>query len=119
MAELLDQARRTGDARRAVQRRGVETGRMTHAQRILVQIPGPYSRLKLSRLSDLDLLLSKLMRDDPQDRQDALFIVRTAGLDFPRIEAALQDARLPDSPEIREQFAAASRYLFDALRAAT
>ena len=43
-------------------------------------VAGRWQRLKLWRLDDLDLLLSKLMRDDPQDRRDALFIVQAARL---------------------------------------
>ena len=68
-------------------------------------------RLRLYRLSDIDLLLSKLMRDDPQDLQDALFIARTAGLTQCGIEQAVRDARLPPVPEIEEQFQAASKRL--------
>lgn len=67
-----------------------------------------FSRLNLYRLSDIDLLLSKLMRDDPQDLQDALFIVRSAGLTASDIRQALQDARFPSVPEVVEQFRAAS-----------
>lgn len=43
-----------------------------------VSIDLPLDQLVLYRLSDLDLLLSKLMRDDPQDQEDALFIVYAA-----------------------------------------
>ncbi len=71
-------------------------------------IDAKFNRLKLYRLSDIDLLLSKLMRDDPQDMQDALFIVRTAKLTPGDIRQALRDARLPSVPEVVEQFQAAS-----------
>ncbi len=74
-------------------------------------IDAKFSRLKLYRLSDIDLLLSKLMRDDPQDLQDALFIARSARMTSNDIRQAMQDARLPPVPEIEEQFQAASNRL--------
>ena len=35
---------------------------------VRIPIPGHWKKLKLSRLSDADLFLSKLMRNDPIDR---------------------------------------------------
>jgi hypothetical protein len=61
------------------------------------------------------LLLSKLMPNDPIDRSDALFIVRAAGRSRAQIESALHRARLPDSAEVREQFAVASVQLLQSL----
>lgn len=80
-----------------------------------VALRGAWQQLSLFRLGDLDLLLSKLMRDDPIDRQDALFIVTQARLPRPAIEAAIREARVPDVSEAREQFAAASRRLLEKL----
>ena len=76
-----------------------------------VAIEGAWAHLSLYRLADLDLLLSKLMRDDPLDRADALFIVRSSGLTIPMIKEAMALARIPDVSEIREQFAAAGTKL--------
>ncbi len=76
-----------------------------------IRIPGPWKNLDLYRLGDLDLLLSKLMRDDPIDQADARFIVSRAGLDRGQIEQAIRSARVPDIPEILEQFQRASRRL--------
>ena len=81
-----------------------------------VALPGPYRQLTLLRLGDLDLLLSKLMRDDPIDHADALFIVRRARLVPDQIRVALERAVLPESAEVREQFAGASARLWGALR---
>ena len=69
-----------------------------------VQIPENWKRLQLWRLSDLDLLLSKLMCDDPQDFRDALFIVTTARLDGRTVSEAIAQARVPEIAEIKEQF---------------
>lgn len=79
-------------------------------------IPGPWQRLNLFRLGDADLLLSKLMRDDPIDQSDARFVVKAAGLTVTAVEAALAMARIPASPEVVEQFALASRRLLEGLR---
>lgn len=69
-----------------------------------VAIPGSWRRLSLYRLGDGDLLLSKLMRYDPQDLDDARFIVERAGFSREDVRAWIGRARIPDSPEIREQF---------------
>jgi hypothetical protein len=76
-----------------------------------VKIPGPWKKLVLYRLGDLDLLLSKLMRDDPIDQADARFIVSSAGLTREQIEQAIRSARVPKIPEIFEQFQRASQRL--------
>lgn len=69
-----------------------------------VEIPLSYSRLKLLRLSDIDLFLSKLMRYDPTDLEDILFIIEAAHLSPGDISLELNNAQIPDLPEIREQF---------------
>ena len=82
-----------------------------------VRLEGPWQRLVLYRLSDVDLLLSKLMRDDPIDQADAMFLIKQAGLALARIRSAISEARVPPIPEIEEQFAIASRRLLDRLGA--
>ncbi|MBP7830658.1 MAG: hypothetical protein KA248_12150 [Kiritimatiellae bacterium] len=69
-----------------------------------VAIPGSWRRLSLYRLGDGDLFLSKLMRYDPQDLDDARFIAERAGLSREDIRGWIERARVPDIPEIREQF---------------
>ena len=44
-----------------------------------VQINGPWKNLKIYRLGDVDLFLSKLMRNDAQDIADADFVLDQAG----------------------------------------
>ena len=78
------------------------------------KIESSFRKIDLFRLSDVDLLLSKLMRDDPQDQQDALFITKEAGLSLADIQSAIQRARIPPIPEIIEEFKKASRRLLKA-----
>ena len=80
-----------------------------------VPISGTWRHLSLYRLGNLDLLLSKLMRDDPLDRSDALFIVQAGRLTRSEIEQAIALARVPDVAEIHEQFELAKRRLLDHL----
>jgi len=67
------------------------------------RINGPWSNLKVFRLADIDLLLSKLMRYDPIDIKDALFIISRANLSLKDVTYAIKAARVPDIPEIKEQ----------------
>ncbi|MBN1864507.1 MAG: hypothetical protein JW808_06365 [Victivallales bacterium] len=76
-----------------------------------VAVSLPTSKLKLFRLSDTDLLLSKLMRYDPTDLDDVLFIVKSADLSTNDISMALKSARIPDIPEIHEQFELCKKWL--------
>jgi len=79
------------------------------------RIPGEWSRLDLYRLGDEDLLLSKLMRDDPLDHSDALFIASRAQFTRQDVEVIIAEARIPAADEIAEQFAIASKRLLDAI----
>jgi hypothetical protein len=72
------------------------------SQRLPVQ--GPWRKLILHRLGNGDLLLSKMMRVDPQDLDDARFIIRESGLTSNDIRSLVARARIPDSAELREQF---------------
>jgi len=76
-----------------------------------VAVKKTWPRLNLTRLGDLDLLLSKLMRDDPVDAADAQFIVKSGGLGRSDIERAIAAVRLPASSEVREEFRRASARL--------
>jgi len=80
-----------------------------------IRLPGDWSHLILYRLANMDLLLSKLMRDDPIDQADARFIVTSTGIQRDDIVAAIQSARIPESAEIVEQFQQASARLLAAL----
>jgi hypothetical protein len=80
-----------------------------------VSIPGRWEHLLLSRLGDQDLLLTKLMRDEPLDQMDARFIVGRSGLKRADVERAVAAARIPDLPELREEFLRATRKLQSSL----
>jgi hypothetical protein len=70
-----------------------------------VPVKAPWTRLRLLRLSDQDLFLTKLMRYDPVDLADAQFILDRSGLTRKDIRALRKIARVPDIAEIQEQFA--------------
>lgn len=74
-------------------------------------IENDWPNLVLYRLSDEDLLLSKLMRDDQQDQQDALFIVLRRNWDRDFLDDLFARARIPKIAEINEQFEIASAKL--------
>jgi hypothetical protein len=76
-----------------------------------VPIPLAAARLSVSRLSDADLMLSKLMRYDPIDLDDLRFIVTASGLSPEAVAHAVRAARVPDSEELREQFALCRQWL--------
>jgi hypothetical protein len=80
------------------------------------QVENEWRNLDRHRLGDEDLLLSKLMRDDPQDRQDALFIVGRRGWGIEALERLFTRARVPEIAELEEQFEIASRKLIAASR---
>lgn len=73
-----------------------------------VAISGTWLHLSLFRLSDEDLLLSKLMRNDPQDRADGKFIVERQNWSRSKLLEIVGLAVIPDLPELREEFAMAS-----------
>lgn len=79
------------------------------------KVAGDWKNLSLYRLGDEDLLLSKLMRDDPQDRQDAMFIVRRRGWGKADLEKLFALARIPQIDELKEQFEVASQKLLRSL----
>ncbi len=82
-----------------------------------VALVGDWLHLDLFRLGDLDLLLSKLMRNDPLDFSDAQFIIERAGLTEENVRKAIADVRLPESVEVRDEFRDASAQLLSSLAA--
>jgi len=80
------------------------------------RLSGEWSNLSLYRLGNPDLLLSKLMRDDPIDQADARFIVERARFSRADILHAIREARVPSAAEVEEQFRAASARLLAGLR---
>jgi len=76
-----------------------------------VAIPLACSRLSLSRLSDSDMMLSKMMRYDPVDLEDLAFIITAAGLSPAQVSQAVRHARIPESAEIHEQFELCKKWM--------
>lgn len=74
-----------------------------------VPLGGQWKHLRLYRLGDEDLFLTKLMRFDPVDLADARFIVQQARWNPEQVAAILRKARLPDVPELQEQFQRCSK----------
>jgi hypothetical protein len=66
-------------------------------QRVLVH--GSWNKLRGYRLGDIDLFLSKLMRNDPQDIADAKFLAKRLRWDREMISHIISLARAPDIPE--------------------
>jgi lysyl-tRNA synthetase class 2 len=75
-----------------------------------VPIRGSWKKLRVYRLGDIDLFLSKLMRNDPQDLADAKFVANQARWDREMISHIISLARIPDIPEIRAEFVICSAY---------
>lgn len=63
-----------------------------------------FARLVLRRPSTADLILTKMMRVDPQDREDIRFLLQQPDLAPGRLDCALSEARVPDVPEISEAY---------------
>ena len=109
-----------GEVNREFADRGLFIGHLFREDQVILSpdwrhrrtpIPGDWAKLRLYRLGDADLLLSKLMRIDEADQQDALFICRAAGLDHERVRSEIAEARVPPIPEIEAEFAMASARL--------
>jgi Nucleotidyltransferase of unknown function (DUF6036) len=60
--------------------------------------------LHLYRPATEDLILTKMMRVDPQDREDIMFLLGQADLDKEQLREALEAAVIPDVAEIKEAF---------------
>ncbi len=66
----------------------------------------PFQRLSLFRPHTLDLILTKMMRNDPQDLHDIGFLLGRESLSLAVIKSAFSAARIPKIPEIQATFAA-------------
>ena len=71
------------------------TGRMV--------LPRTFHNIKLFRPANEDLFLTKCMRYDPIDLDDAFFICRESGWTSADIRKLLDQATIPALPELREQ----------------
>jgi hypothetical protein len=63
-----------------------------------------FGKLSLYRPGTEDLVLTKMMRVDPQDREDILFLLEQADFCAARMRATLAEAVVPEVVEIQEAF---------------
>ena len=68
-----------------------------------------YQNLRVFLPSDEDLFLTKLMRFDPIDLEDARTIANAAGWRNEQIQDIINSARVPDIQELKEQFRLCTR----------
>ncbi len=71
-----------------------------------VEAAPAFRHLELSRPATVDLILTKMMRHDPQDMDDIRFLLGRERMTTSRLEQAFAAARVPPVPEIREAFQA-------------
>ncbi len=74
---------------------------------LLHLVPIPVANLHFLRLfrpSIEDLILTKMMRVDPEDRSDIMFLISESSLDLPSLERLWAMAKVPPIPEISEAF---------------
>lgn len=63
-----------------------------------------FTKLRLFRPATEDLVLTKMMRIDPQDREDIIFLLDRDDFSPDRMRVALAEAVVPEISEIREAF---------------
>ncbi len=71
----------------------------------IVPIACDLRHARLFRPASLDLLMTKMMRHDPQELEDIRFLLRHEHISRRDIEGAVRMARVPDLPELRAIFA--------------
>lgn len=71
----------------------------------------PCTHLKLYRPSTHDLILTKMMRVDPQDRSDIEFLLKQNDAQLSVLEKMLPHAKVPEIPELREAYEANRQWL--------
>lgn len=82
----------------------------------IVELPLANLRhLTLFRPSNPDLILTKMMRIDPQDRADLLFLLSVTPMSVSQANVLFQHAQVPDIPEIHEAFQENARWLLEQL----
>ncbi len=82
-------------------------------------VPLPVSgleRLRVYRPSVLDLVLTKMMRRDPQDLADIKFLLRQESYTEAQIKEAFVRARCPDVSEIRDAFVSMQSQVLEIVR---
>lgn len=70
-----------------------------------------FKRLRLYRPSTHDLILTKMMRVDPQDREDMQFLMRQDDFSWAEFSECMKDALCPNVPEIEDAFKKNSEWI--------
>lgn len=70
-----------------------------------------FRQLNLHRPATVDLILTKMMRVDPQDREDIRFLLSQPDAGAQELDHALRRARVPEVAEIQAAFAANQTWL--------
>ncbi len=73
-----------------------------------ISIAGEYKFIRLLRPATVDLILTKMMRDDALDLDDIRFLLRHGSVDREELQAAFLQVRLPELEEFR--------YIFDRVK---
>jgi hypothetical protein len=82
-----------------------------YAQRRRIEWPEP-GKLTLYRPATLDLILTKMARaEDPEDRRDILTLMALESLSPQAVRQAMADARVPELPDLIEQFHRAKAFI--------
>ena len=69
--------------------------------------------IRVLRPSALDLVLTKMMRGDPQDLEDIGFLIKSDNITPEELEVAFKTARVPDENEILDLFQRAQPEVLD------
>lgn len=69
-----------------------------------IALPGEFSFVRLLRPATVDLILTKMMRDDAQDLDDIRFLLQHEPIDREELLAAFKQVRLPELDEFRHIF---------------
>lgn len=77
----------------------------------IASIPFRSRHLNLFRPSTNDLILTKMMRVDPQDRSDITFLLQQDDADLVSLRQMVDRAIIPDIPELHEAFQANLEWL--------
>ncbi len=71
----------------------------------MVELSGfQFTKLRLFRPSTVDLILTKMMRVDPEDREDIKFLAGQSDYKQAELRIALERAIVPPVAEIQEAF---------------
>lgn len=79
----------------------------------IVPINYQLAQLQLYRPSTTDLILTKMMRVDPQDRSDIIFLLKQGDVDLAILNQKMKEAIIPHIPEIFEAFEENKQWLVE------